>query len=464
MKNINLNFFGEQVSINMPTNLASLRQQISEKFMFNPSDAAEIVVSYVKDLGKKIIKTEQDFVNFISEKINKIDLDISPDSKLYLNNFNSLQKESEENKKLLEEALNKKDEIKKRKETALNKMNSEIKALEKKIEEIKEEKKKLKKIYKKEEKQFVNEERENNKKIIKLKEKLGLNKDKLKAKKVNNIENMIERHLKSKSEEYKKIEKIPEVMILKINRIVNKLIEFKLKKMHKLEKELEKKKIVLKPEERQFFINYPKFCNDIGRRFNSFTNQMHFEAKKLIEDINLAKQNQKELICPFRKKLEKKEISKKEKDEKKNNEEKKEIHWNVTCNGCRRYPIVGKRYKCQICPNFDFCEYCYEKEKENHKHGFNIVKPIDFKILKKELLKAETDDGKAIHHGYICDGCEMNPIIGNRYKCMICGDFDYCEACEEKFKNEHRHPFLKIYKPAMNPISIKCVMPENQKK
>ena len=147
MKNINLNFFGEQVSINMPTNLASLRQQISEKFMFNPSDAAEIVVSYVKDLGKKIIKTEQDFVNFISEKINKIDLDISPDSKLYLNNFNSLQKESEENKKLLEEALNKKDEIKKRKETALNKMNSEIKALEKKIEEIKEEKKKLKKIY-----------------------------------------------------------------------------------------------------------------------------------------------------------------------------------------------------------------------------------------------------------------------------------------------------------------------------
>ena len=84
--------------------------------------------------------------------------------------------------------------------------------------------------------------------------------------------------------------------------------------------------------------------------------------------------------------------------------------------------------------------------------------------MKKELLKAETDDGKAIHHGYICDGCEMNPIIGNRYKCMICGDFDYCEACEEKFKNEHRHPFLKIYKPAMNPISIKCVMPENQKK
>jgi hypothetical protein len=37
----------------MPTSLASLRQAISDKFMFSPSDAAEVVISYVKDLGKK---------------------------------------------------------------------------------------------------------------------------------------------------------------------------------------------------------------------------------------------------------------------------------------------------------------------------------------------------------------------------------------------------------------------------
>ena len=99
----------------MPTDLASLRQQISDKFMFSPSDAAEIVVSYVKDLGKKIIQTEQDFVNFISDKINKVDLDISQDSNLYLRNLNTLKKESEDSKKELEDALKKKEEIKKRK-------------------------------------------------------------------------------------------------------------------------------------------------------------------------------------------------------------------------------------------------------------------------------------------------------------------------------------------------------------
>ena len=52
MKNISLNFFGEQVTIDVPTNLTSLRKEIADKFMFSPSDAAEIVLSYMKDLAK----------------------------------------------------------------------------------------------------------------------------------------------------------------------------------------------------------------------------------------------------------------------------------------------------------------------------------------------------------------------------------------------------------------------------
>ena len=82
MKIISLNFFGEKVTINMPTTLESLRKEISDKFMFNPADAAEVVISYVKDLGKKLIQTEQDFANFISNKIGKLDLDISQTSRL----------------------------------------------------------------------------------------------------------------------------------------------------------------------------------------------------------------------------------------------------------------------------------------------------------------------------------------------------------------------------------------------
>ena len=169
MKNISLNFFGENVSINMPTDLASLRQQISEKFMFSPSDAAEIVISYAKDLGKKIIETEQDFVNFISYKITKVDLDISQNSKLYIDNLNNLKKEKDDNTKALHEALKKKDEIKMKKETTLKKNNEQIKKLENQINSIKKLKKELERKTNLEKKKLDKEDKEKNKKIEKLK-------------------------------------------------------------------------------------------------------------------------------------------------------------------------------------------------------------------------------------------------------------------------------------------------------
>ena len=224
MKNISLNFFGEEVSINMPTDLASLRQQISEKFMFSPSDAAEIIVSYAKDLGKKIIQTEQDFVTFISDKINKVDLDISQDSKLFQQNLKTLEKESQDNKKLLEEALKKKEDIKKRKETALKDRKTEIKKLEDQIQKIKNEKKKLEQLSKKEEKQFCKQEKDIDKKINELQTKLGLNKNKLKSKKLSKTLSMIDDCLQSKNEEYKRLETILTGISTIINTIITSLI------------------------------------------------------------------------------------------------------------------------------------------------------------------------------------------------------------------------------------------------
>ena len=44
-----------------------------------------------------------------------------------------------------------------------------------------------------------------------------------------------------------------------------------------------------------------------------------------------------------------------------------------------------------------------------------------------------------------CDGCSKFPIVGVRYKCTICNDFDFCEDCEKDVK--HEHIFLKIKNP-----------------
>lgn len=43
----------------------------------------------------------------------------------------------------------------------------------------------------------------------------------------------------------------------------------------------------------------------------------------------------------------------------------------------------------------------------------------------------------------------MTPIIGIRYKCVICKDFDFCASCESI--NVHPHPMIKLYKDGQCP-------------
>ena len=54
--------------------------------------------------------------------------------------------------------------------------------------------------------------------------------------------------------------------------------------------------------------------------------------------------------------------------------EMKEIHYHIKCVGCQMNPLIGIRYKCEECQNFDYCESCYDKNKESHGHTFNIIK------------------------------------------------------------------------------------------
>ena len=51
-----------------------------------------------------------------------------------------------------------------------------------------------------------------------------------------------------------------------------------------------------------------------------------------------------------------------------------------------------------------------------------------------------------IHKGIMCKKCLQMPIIGYRYKCSVCDDFDLCSKCEEENSrtNHHPHDFIKI--------------------
>ena len=53
---------------------------------------------------------------------------------------------------------------------------------------------------------------------------------------------------------------------------------------------------------------------------------------------------------------------------------------------------------------------------------------------------------KTVHHGIKCKKCFKEPIIGYRYKCSECNNYNLCQDCEEKnaINGDHHHNFIKI--------------------
>merc|ERR1711963_808461 len=54
-----------------------------------------------------------------------------------------------------------------------------------------------------------------------------------------------------------------------------------------------------------------------------------------------------------------------------------------------------------------------------------------------------TADTAVLHAGIVCDGCEITPIKGTRFKCLVCADFDLCALCEAEGKHP-QHNMIKL--------------------
>jgi hypothetical protein len=124
----------------------------------------------------------------------------------------------------------------------------------------------------------------------------------------------------------------------------------------------------------------------------------------------------------------------------------KAVHQDIRCDQCNCLPIVGKRFKCVVCEDFDLCEKC---EKLSTAH------PLDHPLIL--IKKPEDVDDRPVHHGITCDGCDNGFIKGDRYACIDCPDFDLCSECEEKCdENIHpqSHTMVKIRVPGSLPRPI----------
>lgn len=119
---------------------------------------------------------------------------------------------------------------------------------------------------------------------------------------------------------------------------------------------------------------------------------------------------------------------------------------NAICDGCDKY-IYGVRHKCLECPDWDYCSECVENANFIHaNHRF---------VALFEPIAERTSVSRAVHSGICCDGplCKTNSkpryIVGERYKCAVCNDLDFCANCEASPANLHNktHPLIKFQTP-----------------
>ena len=66
------------------------------------------------------------------------------------------------------------------------------------------------------------------------------------------------------------------------------------------------------------------------------------------------------------------------------------------------------------------------------------------KFIKLSYNYLNYDNNLKIHNGIQCNCCGLLPIIGNRFKCSVCVDYNLCEKCEKKIGENHNHCFIKL--------------------
>ena len=126
--------------------------------------------------------------------------------------------------------------------------------------------------------------------------------------------------------------------------------------------------------------------------------------------------------------------------------------------------------KCNKEMNERYTKLLQEKINEIHKTILNDVQKQNQEILNNYIkkfqdleVKRENDYNElsrsissrnnlsmceTVHNGIKCEKCKKEPIIGYRYKCSICENYNLCEECEEKNAEtqEHKHNFIRIRK------------------
>lgn len=89
------------------------------------------------------------------------------------------------------------------------------------------------------------------------------------------------------------------------------------------------------------------------------------------------------------------------------------------------------------------------KAEGDHKNENPKKMPSFEEIAEEKKVNPEPkseDPKEVVFYGVQCDSCSQKPILGVRFKCLSCDNFDLCPTCEEKGVHSH-HVFAKMRSP-----------------
>ncbi len=82
-----------------------------------------------------------------------------------------------------------------------------------------------------------------------------------------------------------------------------------------------------------------------------------------------------------------------------------------------------------------------------------IENKIDILTAMVQELKNNKTHSNAVHSGVHCDMCKKQNIVGLRYKCVVCPDYDLCEECWNTKRKEHTVHVQKLWCIVEEPVN-----------
>ena len=114
----------------------------------------------------------------------------------------------------------------------------------------------------------------------------------------------------------------------------------------------------------------------------------------------------------------------------------------VTCDGCKDFPITGLRFKCTVCDNFDFCEFCEMTMQHPHpflkltnlEHNIDMIKVTLNKPVKsyKAAMVVRKPKMKFLQHVSYVEGEKVRPgtVMEKIWKLKNCGNEEWPAGCK----------------------------------